>query len=152
MHDQFVQIVNDSPFLAEKWKGLVADTVAQGEKYFGVTLTEAQVMDLTSVRVAAMGAPLDEEEFRKELAAHPAMAETIRARRFAAGGQEARQSALEEVNAIPGLSARITRARELGVTTTHEDTSSVNKADALKLILALKPGQRLAVARQLGLA
>ncbi len=96
-HTNFLSIVEGSDAVRDRWAALVARTVTEAAEH-GVSLEADDVLNLRSARTAALGAPLDENEFKAELLALPALSNTARKAAIAAGDADARAAAVADVN------------------------------------------------------
>lgn len=157
----FLDIVNASETLKERYSELV-QKVVEDARVQGVTLDPMQAAGIREVRVAAMGAPLDEEALHNELMALPAMSDSAMRKAIEAGDEELRAEVVDALNEgrfsvhpdrwADHASRRLARARELGVATpaapSPEPASTAARLEALS---QMPPQTRMAMARKWGL-
>lgn len=153
----FEAVVASNPFVRERWEKICAQADADAQRLYGVGLTPQDVLALQECRLAAMGSgKLDREAYQAQLLAHPhpKLEEARRIQRIQAGDLETTAAAVVEVLDIKNRGDRISAARRLGVgaVCAPTDTSGLNKADTITLLLTLPPNVRLTMARKWGLA
>jgi len=83
-HTNFLSILEGSKAVRDRWAALVERTVTDAARH-GVSIEADDVLNLRSARTAALGAPLDEDEFRAEVLALPALSDAARKTAIAAG-------------------------------------------------------------------
>lgn len=165
-HTNFLSIVEGSDAVRDRWAALVERTVTEAAEY-GVSLEADDVLNLRSARTAALGAPLDEDEFKAELLALPALSDTARKAAIAAGDENARAAAVADVNrgkfdvtagrCTYNAARRLSRAHELGIATpapeaSAPEASTMSANDRLEAIKDVKdPATKIALARKWGL-
>lgn len=160
-HTNFLNIVEGSAAVRDRWAALVERTVSEAGAH-GVTLEADDILDLRSARTAALGAPLDEDEYQAELLALPALSDTARKAAIASGDEDARAAAISDVNKITddvhaerwmsSAARRLSKARSLGIATpiAEQDTTSANQR--LKMLKDVRdPATRISLARKWGL-
>lgn len=150
-HTQFQAIVADSPFLSEKWEGLVDRVQQDGLKYYGVQLTESDVRSLSEIRIATFSnSPIDQDAYQAEFQKLKPFQEQIQLRRIAAGDVHAQATAVQSLDGITDRAAKISAARRLGVASVGKETegSGMSREDTLKYLVSLPPSQRLVLARR----
>ncbi|WP_111735065.1 hypothetical protein [Roseovarius amoyensis] len=160
-YTNFLNIVEGSEAVRDRWAALVERTVTEAAQH-GVTLEADDVLNLRSARIAALGAPLDEDEYAAELLNLPALSTAARKKAISEGDEEARAAAVADVNrgkddvhhsnCVSHAARRLSEARELGIATPppEEDERSRNeRLEALKDIS--DPSERLSLARRWGL-
>jgi len=160
-HTNFLSIVEGSDAVRDRWAALVERTVTEAAQH-GVTLEADDVLNLRSARTAALGAPLDEDEFKAELLALPALSDTARKAAIAAGDEDARAAAVADVNRgkfdvtadrwTDNAARRLSQARELGIATPAPEESTMSANERLEAIKDVKdPATKIALARKWGL-
>ncbi|QFT92150.1 hypothetical protein FIU86_04800 [Roseovarius sp. THAF9] len=163
-HTNFLNIVEGSEAVRDRWAALVERAVTEASEKHGVTLEETDILNLRSARTAALGAPLDEDIFQSELLSLPGLSDANRRKAISEGDEDARAAAVADVNRgkdtvhpdryVDNAARRIARARSLGVATAPAEMadSSLSKEAKLEIIQDLPPLQRLQQARKWGLA
>ncbi|AKS45807.1 hypothetical protein SAMN05444287_0906 [Octadecabacter temperatus] len=159
-HTNFTAIVNASDTLASRLAELseraITDARAQG-----VTIEPADVLDIREIRLATMGAPLDEEAYQRELRELPALSDVARKAAIADGDEDARAAAVAELDKITTDAAharstdararKLARARDLGVTTAPVGEAD-DRNEKIRLLSEMSDHQaRLRMARKWGL-
>jgi len=159
-HSNFLSIVNNSPAVAERWADLTEKAIADAREQ-GVTLEPDDVLNIREIRLAAMGAPLDEVGYQDELLNLPALSTAARKKAIAEGDADARAAALADLNRgkkvhhshrTAHAARTLSEARELGIATPppEQDARSLNeRLEALKDVK--DPATRISLARKWGL-
>lgn len=152
----FESVCASNPFVRERWEKICSQASADSLRLYGVSLEPQEVLAMQECRLAAMGSgKLDREAYQEQLLSHPhpALEEARRIQRIASGDIESTVQAVSAVMNIRHRGTRISEARRLGVAAvgTAPDTSGVNRADAITLLLTLPPQARLAMGRKLGI-
>lgn len=160
-HTNFLNIVEGSEAVRERWSALVERTVTEAAQH-GVQLDDTDVLNLRSARIAALGAPLDEEEYAAELLNLPALSTAARKKAIAEGDADARAAAINDVNRgkfetppdrwTDSAARRLSRARDLGVATAPAASESNLSHDQMLEAIAEMPAHlRISQARKWGL-
>ncbi|WP_417676723.1 hypothetical protein [Pseudodonghicola sp.] len=160
-YESFLDIVRGSEAVRDRWAALVERSVTEAAEH-GVTLEADDILNLRSARVAALGAPLDEDEYRAEILALPALSDAARRRDIAEGDEAARAAAVADVNRgkfdvspdrwTDNAAARLAKARDLGIAVPPVVTeSALSRDQMLAAIAEMPPAQRVAQARRWGL-
>ncbi|SFQ56511.1 hypothetical protein SAMN05421853_11094 [Roseivivax halotolerans] len=159
-HTNFLNIVDGSEAVRERWAALVKRTVTEAAQH-GVQLEADDVLNLRSARIAALGAPLDEDEYAAELLNLPALSTAARKKQIAEGDEEARAAAVADLNRGKDVhhshrtahAARtLSEARELGIATPLPEQDERSRNERLEALKDIKdPAERLSLARRWGL-
>lgn len=158
-HTNFLNIVEGSEAVRDRWAALVERTITEAAQH-GVTLEADDVLSLRSVRIAALGAPLDEDEFAAELLNLPALSTAARKTAIAEGDEEARAATVAELNKITAdapagrrtnaAARKMSRARNLGVASVPVTAEA--RDEKLQMLQDVDDHQtRLRLARKWGL-
>ncbi|GGO50327.1 hypothetical protein SAMN05444398_1011050 [Roseovarius pacificus] len=160
-HANFLSIVEHSETVAARWAELVQKAVTDARER-GVTLEPADCLDIRELRLAAMGNPLDEDNYQSELMGLPALSDAAMRKAIKEGDQEARAAAVADINRgkdtvhpdrqVNDAARRISRARELGIATPPPEQDSRSRSERLEALKGIaSPAERLATARRWGL-
>ncbi|WP_288941004.1 hypothetical protein [uncultured Roseovarius sp.] len=160
-HANFLSIVEHSETVAQRWAELVQKAVNDARER-GVTLEPADCLDIRELRLAAMGAPLDSDNYENELLALPSMSDAAMRKAISEGDSAARAAAVADVNRgkddvhpdrqVNDAARRISRARELGIATPPPETDTRTRTERLEALKEIaSPAERLATARRWGL-
>lgn len=157
-HSNFVNIINNSPAVAERWAELTEKAITDGREH-GVTLEPDDILNIREVRLAAMGAPLDAETYESELLNLPALSTAARKKAIQEGDPDARAAAVADVNRgkdevhhshrAAHAARRLSEARELGIATAPAEADSVSRNERLEMLKDVKdPATRVSLARK----
>ena len=160
-HSNFLNIVQNSEAVSARWSDLVQKTISEAREH-GVTLEPDDVLNIREVRLAAMGAPLDEAAYQAELLNLPALSTAARKKAIAEGDEQARAAAVADVNRCKEdvhhshraahAARRLSEARELGIATPPPEQDERSRNERLEAIKEISdPAERLALARRWGL-
>lgn len=158
-HTNFLSIVEGSEAVRDRWATLVERTVTEAAQH-GVSLEADDVLNLRSARTAALGAPLDENEFKAELLALPALSDTARKKAIDEGNEDARVATVAELNKITAdapagrrtdaAARKMSRARDMGVASVP--ITAEDRDEKLRMLQDVDDHQtRLRLARKWGL-
>jgi len=159
-HSNFLNIVQNSESVSARWADLTEKAIADARAH-GVTLEPDDVLNIREIRLAAMGAPLDETAYQDELLNLPALSTAARKKAIEEGDPDARAAAVSDLNRGKDVhhshrtahAARtLSEARELGIATpppAQDERSRTERLEALKDIK--DPATRVSLARKWGL-
>ena len=126
-HSNFLNIIQSSPALSERWSELTQKAIADAREQHGVTITPNDIVGIRELRNAALGAPLDPEAYASELLESPALSDAARRKEIESGDEDARAATIAEVNRLTddvnphrrgeAAARKLSRAREMGVAT-----------------------------------
>lgn len=147
-YKNFLNIVEGSETVRDRWAALVERTVTEAAEH-GVTLEADDVLAIRCARIAALGAPLDEDEYAAELLALPALSDAARKKAIAEGDKDARAAAISDVNRgkfetspdrwTDAASRRLSKARDLGIATPPPARESELSRDQMLAAIAEMP-------------
>ncbi len=157
-HTNFNNLVQASPTLSTRWSELTQKAINDACAH-GVTLEPDDVLLLDEVRNAALGAPLNEEDYIAQLLALPKLSDFAIRKAIAAGDETARSATVAELNKITEDSSparrgdagarKITRARELGLTTVPAPAEPYDQQERIQMLGEIDDHrQRLRLARK----
>jgi len=160
-HSSFLAIIQNSEAVSARWAELTEKAIADAREH-GVTLEPDDVLNIREVRLAAMGAPLDETAYQDELLSLPALSTAARKKLIQEGDEAARAAAVADVsrgkdnvhhsNRTARAARVLSEARELGIATpapAQDERSRNERLEAIKEIS--DPAERLSLARRWGL-
>ena len=96
-HANFLSIVEHSETVAERWAELVQKAISDAREK-GVTLEPSDCLDIRELRLAAMGAPLDVDNYESELLALPALSDSALKQKIKEGDEDVRAAAVADLN------------------------------------------------------
>lgn len=157
-HTNFLNIVEGSEAVRDRWAALVERTVTEAAQH-GVTLEADDVLNIRSARIAALGAPLDEEEYAAEILNLPALSKAAQRRAIAEGDEEARAAAVADLNRgkndvhyshrTAHAARRLSEAREMGIATPAAEQDAMSRNERLEMLKDVKDAAtRLSLARK----
>ncbi|EAP83951.1 hypothetical protein [Sulfitobacter sp. EE-36] len=160
-HTNFLSILEGSKAVRDRWAALVERTVTDAARH-GVSIEADDVLNLRSARTAALGAPLDEDEFRAEVLALPALSDAARKTAIAAGDVDALTAAVADLNRskfevtasrwTDNAARCLSQARDLGIATPPTEAFNISANERLDFIKEVNsPATKLALARKWGL-
>ena len=160
-HSNFLQIVEGSEAVRGRWAGLCERAIGDARES-GVTLEPSDCLDIRELRLAAMGAPLDENDYQAELLALPALSTAARKKAIQEGDAEARAAAVADINRgrdnVPHAhhtahaARRLSEAREMGVATPPPvEPDTISRDERLRMLQDVAPSMRISLARRWGL-
>ena len=160
-HTNFTNIVNASPTLAGRLAELSEKAIADARAQ-GVTIEPSDVLNIREIRLATMGAPLDEEAYGHELMALPELSDIARKAAIAAGDEDARAATVSELNKLTtdvpharrtdAAARKLSRARELGVATGSSFEPATDREEKLRMLQEVPDHKtRLSLGRKWGL-
>ncbi|GLS85575.1 hypothetical protein GCM10010873_05480 [Cypionkella aquatica] len=157
-YPEFQRLVNDSPFLSEKWAAMVERVQDDAMKHYGVQISESDVFQLSEARLGTFGGAFDQAAYEKEFMELKAFREVQNLRRVQAGDVVAQAEAVLKVEEIhPHKRAeRMAMARKLGVAsvgggTKEHPLADMGKKQQLEILLTLPLAARIAEARKVGI-
>ena len=160
-HINFLNIVRNSEAVSARWAELTEKAIADAREH-GVTLEPDDVLNIREIRLAAMGAPLDETAYQDELLNLPALSTAARKKAIAEGDGEARAAAVADLNRgkddvhyshrAAHAARRLSEARELGVATMPAEQDARSRNELLEALKDISdPASRVSLARKWGL-
>lgn len=159
-HSNFLNIAQNSEAVSARWAELTEKAIADAREH-GVTLEPDDVLNIREVRLAAMGAPLDETAYQDELLNLPALSTAARKKAIAEGDEEARAAAVANLNRgkevhhshrTAHAARTLSEARELGIATPPPEQDERSRNERLEALKDIKdPATRISLARKWGL-
>ena len=140
-HKHFLSIVEGSETVAARWSELVTKAIDDARAH-GATLEPDDCLGIRELRLAAMGAPLSGDSYRRELMDLPAMSNAAKAKAIAEGNEEVRDAALKDLyreKVHPDRHAahaanRMSRARELGIASAPVTDDTAARDEKLRIL------------------
>lgn len=159
-HSNFLNIVQNSEAVSARWAELTEKAINDAREH-GVTLEPDDVLNIREIRLAAMGAPLDETAYQDELLNLPALSTAARKKKIQEGDEEARAAAVADLNRDKDVhhshrtahAARVlSEARELGIASPPAEQDARTRNERLEALKDVKdPATRVSLARKWGL-
>lgn len=142
-YKHFLSIVEGSEPVAVRWSELVQKAISDARDK-GVSLEPDDCLEIRELRLAAMGAPLSEDSYQRELMDLPAMSDAAKAKAIAEGDEEVRANAVADLyrdadKVHPDRHAahaanRLSRARELGIASGPVSDDSADRDEKLRIL------------------
>lgn len=140
-HKHFLSIVEGSETVSSRWSELVTKAVSDARDK-GVSLEPDDCLEIRELRLAAMGAPVDEDNYQRELMDLPAMSDAAKAKAIADGNEEVRDAAVKDLyrdkvhpdRHAAHAASRMSRARELGIATAPAPDDAADRDEKLRIL------------------
>ena len=140
-HKHFLSIVEGSETVSARWSELVTKAVSDARGK-GVSLEPDDCLEIRELRLAAMGAPVDEDNYQRELMDLPVMSDAAKAKAIAEGNEEVRSAAVQDLyrekvhpdRHAAHAASRMSRARELGIATAPRQDDTADRDEKLRIL------------------
>tara|TARA_R110002072_G_scaffold7573_15_gene41124 strand:+ start:508 stop:978 length:471 start_codon:yes stop_codon:yes gene_type:complete len=151
--ENFRNMVSGDDRLKARWEAVCDKVIADASRLLGVKIDREAVVGLPSARLAVLTDDPLSDVYLEEVKQLEAVQEQVRQAELKAALEAGNEEAHAELNRLP-RHVRMARARELGITDTPTaaPTSVADEATLLRLLLTLPRSERLARARDWGMA